>query len=59
LIPLYCSTKQVRYKQFKKTLKGVSNKTLASRLRSWKREAESDGDLTEEEYYQCAYSIYG
>ncbi|HEY9406094.1 MAG TPA: hypothetical protein VIP53_01445 [Nitrososphaera sp.] len=49
----------MRYKQFKKTLKGVSNKTLASRLRSWKREAESDGDLTEEEYYQCAYSIYG
>jgi DNA-binding HxlR family transcriptional regulator len=33
LIPLCCSTKSVRYKQFKKTLKGVSSKTLASRLK--------------------------
>lgn len=33
LIPLCCSTDPVRHKQFKQTLKGISSKTLAARLR--------------------------
>ncbi len=33
LIPLCCSTKPVRYKEFKKLLKGFSSKTLARRLK--------------------------
>jgi len=31
LIPLCCTTKPVRYKQFRQALKGISSKTLASR----------------------------
>jgi DNA-binding HxlR family transcriptional regulator len=41
LIPLCCSTESVRYKQFRKTLKGISSKTLASRL----KELEKGGIL--------------
>ena len=33
LIPLCCTTKPVRYKQFRQALKGISSKTLASRLK--------------------------
>ena len=33
LIPLCCSTKPVRYKQFRSVLKGISSKTLAYRLK--------------------------
>lgn len=33
LIPLCCSTEPVRYKQFRQALKGISSKTLASRLK--------------------------
>ena len=32
LFPLCCTTEPVRHKQFKKNLKGISSKTLASRL---------------------------
>lgn len=41
LIPLCCSTDPVRYKQFRKALKGISSKTLASRL----KELEKSGIL--------------
>jgi DNA-binding HxlR family transcriptional regulator len=33
LIPLCCTTNSVRYKQFRQTLKGISSKTLANRLK--------------------------
>jgi DNA-binding HxlR family transcriptional regulator len=33
LIPLCCTTEPVRYKQFKQALKGISSKTLATRLK--------------------------
>ena len=33
LIPLCCSTDSVRYKEFRKLLKGFSSKTLARRLK--------------------------
>ena len=33
LIPLCCSTKPVRYKEFRKLLKGFSSKTLSRRLK--------------------------
>lgn len=33
LIPLCCTSEPVRYKQFRQTLKGISSKTLATRLR--------------------------
>ncbi|MDE1812358.1 MAG: helix-turn-helix transcriptional regulator [Thaumarchaeota archaeon] len=41
LIPLCCTTEPVRYKQFKKTLKGISSKTLSTRL----KELEKSGVL--------------
>ncbi len=41
LIPLCCTTKPVRHKQFKDTLKGISSKTLATRL----KELEKSGVL--------------
>src|SRR5918911_1740056 len=41
LIPLCCSTEPVRYKQFRQALKGISSKTLASRL----KELEKGGIL--------------
>lgn len=41
LIPLCCTTEPVRYKQFKQALKGISSKTLATRL----KELEKSGVL--------------
>ncbi len=41
LIPLCCTTKPIRYKQFKETLRGISSKTLATRL----QELEKSGVL--------------
>ncbi|MDC8453514.1 MAG: helix-turn-helix transcriptional regulator [Candidatus Nitrosotalea sp.] len=41
LIPLCCTTEPVRYKQFKQTLKEISSKTLAIRL----KELEKSGVL--------------
>ena len=46
LIPLCCSTKAVRHKKFKETLKGISSKTLAYRL----RELEKSGILERHSY---------
>src|SRR6059036_1696727 len=37
LIPLCCTTKPVRYKQFRQALKGISSKTLAYRLKELER----------------------
>lgn len=41
LIPLCCTTRPVRHKQFKDTLKGMSSRTLATRL----KELEKSGVL--------------
>ncbi|MGC1426559.1 MAG: helix-turn-helix domain-containing protein [Nitrosotalea sp.] len=41
LIPLCCTTEPVRHKEFKQTLKGISSKTLAIRL----KELEKSGVL--------------
>ncbi|MGI0062209.1 MAG: winged helix-turn-helix transcriptional regulator [Nitrosotalea sp.] len=41
LIPLCCTTEPVRYKQFKNALKGISSKTLSTRL----KELEKSGVL--------------
>lgn len=46
LIPLCCTIKPVRYKQFKETLKGISSKTLATRL----KELEKIGVLERHSY---------
>jgi len=46
LIPLCCSTEPVRYKQFRQALKGISSKTLASRL----KELEKGGILERRAY---------
>ena len=46
LIPLCCTTSPVRYKQFRQTLKGVSSKTLASRL----KELEKAGILERQSF---------
>jgi DNA-binding HxlR family transcriptional regulator len=46
LIPLCCTTKPVRYKQFKQTLKGISSKTLSTRL----KELEKSGVLQRQSY---------
>lgn len=46
LIPLCCTTNPVRYKQFRQTLKGVSSKTLASRL----KELEKAGILERQSF---------
>ena len=46
LIPLCCTTDSVRYKQFHQTLKGVSSKTLAARL----KELEKAGVLERHSY---------
>lgn len=46
LIPLCCSTSPVRYRQFRQTLKGISSKTLASRL----KELEKSGILERRAY---------
>lgn len=46
LIPMCCTTNPVRYKQFKQTLKGISSKTLATRL----KELEKGGILERRAY---------
>ncbi len=46
LIPLCCTTEPVRYKQFKQTLKGISSKTLSTRL----KELEKSGILQRQSY---------
>lgn len=46
LIPLCCSTAPVRYRQFRNSLKGISSKTLASRL----KELEQSGILERKAY---------
>ena len=46
LIPLCCTTKPVRHKQFKDALKGFSSKTLATRL----KELEKNGVLERHSY---------
>jgi DNA-binding HxlR family transcriptional regulator len=37
LIPLCCTTDPIRYIKFRKTLKGFSSKTLATRLKELQR----------------------
>jgi len=46
LIPLCCSTSPVRHKQFKEALRGISSKTLASRL----KDLEKSGILERHSY---------
>ncbi|AIF82139.1 transcriptional regulator, HxlR family [Candidatus Nitrososphaera evergladensis SR1] len=46
LIPLCCTVEPVRYKQFRDTIKGVSSKTLATRL----KELEKGGILERKAY---------
>ena len=46
LIPLCCTTNSVRYKQFRQTLKGISSKTLAYRL----KELEKAGILERQSF---------
>jgi DNA-binding HxlR family transcriptional regulator len=46
LIPLCCTTKPVRYKEFKQALMGISSKTLATRL----KELEKSGILERHSY---------
>jgi DNA-binding HxlR family transcriptional regulator len=46
LIPLCCSIEPVRYKKFRETMKGISSKTLAYRL----RELEKGGILERRSY---------
>ena len=46
LIPLCCSTDPVRYKKFKETMKGISSKTVAYRL----KELEKGGILERRSY---------
>ena len=46
LIPLCCSTEPVRHKKFRETMKGISSKTLAYRL----RELEKGGILERHSY---------
>lgn len=46
LIPLCCTTSPVRYKQFRQTIKGISSKTLAHRL----KELEQAGVLERQAY---------
>ncbi len=41
LIPMCCTTKPVRYKEFKQVLKGTSSRTLSTRL----KELEKSGIL--------------
>ena len=46
LIPLCCSTDPVRYKKFRETMKGISSKTVAYRL----KELEKGGILERRSY---------
>ena len=52
LIPLCCTTEPVRYKQFKQTLKGISSKTLATRL----KELEKNGVLERLSYNEMGHA---
>jgi DNA-binding HxlR family transcriptional regulator len=42
LIPLCCTTDPVRYLKFKQTLKGMSSKTLAARLKDLQKSGISE-----------------
>jgi DNA-binding HxlR family transcriptional regulator len=46
LIPLCCTTDPIRYLKFKQTLKGISSKTLAARL----KDLQKSGILEREAY---------
>lgn len=46
LFPLCCTTEPVRHKQFKKSLKGISSRTLSTRL----SELVSEGILEKQTY---------
>jgi DNA-binding HxlR family transcriptional regulator len=46
LIPLCCTTNSVRYKEFRQTLRGISSKTLAYRL----KELEKAGVLERQSF---------
>lgn len=46
LIPLCCTTEPVRYKQFKQALKGISSRTLSTRL----KELEKSGILDRQSF---------
>ena len=46
LIPLCCTAKPVRYKQFKQALKGISSRTLSTRL----KELEKSGILERQSF---------
>lgn len=46
LIPLCCTTEPVRYKQFRQALKGISSKTLSTRL----KELEKSGILERQSF---------
>jgi DNA-binding HxlR family transcriptional regulator len=48
LFPLCCTTEPVRHKQFKKTLTGISSKTLSTRL----SELVSEGILEKETFVE-------
>ena len=52
LILLCCTTNPVRYKQLRELMKGISSKTLASRL----KELEKDGILQREVYNEIPKS---
>lgn len=46
LIPLCCTTEPVRYKQFRQALKGISSRTLSTRL----KELEKSGILERQSF---------
>jgi DNA-binding HxlR family transcriptional regulator len=46
LIPLCCTTEPVRYKQFRRALKGISSRTLSTRL----KELEKSGILERQSF---------
>ncbi|WKT58246.1 helix-turn-helix domain-containing protein [Candidatus Nitrosotenuis chungbukensis] len=46
LIPLCCTVEPVRYKQFRQALKGISSRTLSTRL----KEAEKSGILERQSF---------
>src|SRR3712207_7084701 len=57
LIPLCCSIEPVRYKKFRETLKGISSKTLAYRLKELEkggiRSEEHTSELQSRQYLVC------
>jgi DNA-binding HxlR family transcriptional regulator len=52
LIPLCCTTDPIRYLEFKQTLKGISSKTLAARLKDLQKSG-----ILEREAYKSRISI--